>query len=308
MLIGQSPEIMKTKKMIREVAKTNENALIIGEVGSGRKHVAREIHHRSRLKNRPFIVLNCTAVGDTITDADLFGAKIEGSRGVERRIGHLEQAKRGILYLENVDELNPEFQQKFFNILKEKKFKKPDENVFVNIDFRVIAASTDEQLPKKDALRRDLLTMLSGFTIRIPPLRKRKQDIPYLFTDFLEKYCEEFECEMPTVSAELFESLIEYEWHGNVQELKNAVRNLVIMSPEKELSIEYLPFEVKKHPFEFLGDRNLPEAVSEVEKWFIKKSLRRFAGNQTKAARALNVSEAALRYKMKKYGLSRKAF
>jgi len=308
MLIGQSPEIMKTKKMIREVAKTNENALIIGEVGSGRKHVAREIHHRSRLKNRPFIVLNCTAVGDTITDADLFGAKIEGSRGVERRIGLLEQAKRGILYLENVDELNPEFQQKFFNILKEKKFKKLDENVFINIDFRVIAASTDEQLPKKDALRRDLLTMLSGFTIRIPPLRKRNQDIPYLFTHFLEKYCEEFKREMPTVSAELFESLIEYEWHGNVQELKNAVRNLVIMSPEKELSIEYLPFEVKKHPFEFLGDRNLPEAVSEVEKWFIKKSLRRFAGNQTKAARALNVSEAALRYKMKKYGLSRKAF
>ena len=308
MLIGQSPEIMKTKKMIREVAKTNESALIIGEVGSGRKHVAREIHHRSRLKNRPFIVLNCTAVGDTITDADLFGAKIEGSRGVERRIGLLEQAKRGILYLENVDELNPEFQQKFFNILKEKKFKKLDENVFINIDFRVIAASTDEQLPKKDALRRDLLTMLSGFTIRIPPLRKRNQDIPYLFTHFLEKYCEEFKREMPTVSAELFESLIEYEWHGNVQELKNAVRNLVIMSPEKELSIEYLPFEVKKHPFEFLGDRNLPEAVSEVEKWFIKKSLRRFAGNQTKAARALNVSEAALRYKMKKYGLSRKAF
>jgi len=308
MLIGQSPEIMKTKKMIREVAKTNENALIIGEVGSGRKHVAREIHHRSRLKNRPFIVLNCTAVGDTITDADLFGAKIEGSRGVERRIGLLEQAKRGILYLENVDELNPEFQQKFFNILKEKKFKKLDENVFINIDFRVIAASTDEQLPKKDALRRDLLTMLSGFTIRIPPLRKRNQDIPYLFTHFLEKYCEEFKREMPTVSAELFESLIEYEWRGNVQELKNAVRNLVIMSPEKELSIEYLPFEVKKHPFEFLGDRNLPEAVSEVEKWFIKKSLRRFAGNQTKAARALNVSEAALRYKMKKYGLSRKAF
>ncbi len=308
MLIGQSPEIMKTKRMIREIAKTNENVLLIGEVGSGRKYVAHEIHRRSKQKNRPFVILNCTAIGDTITEADLFGEKIEGKRGVERKIGLLEQARRGILYLENVDELKPEFQQNFVNILKEKKYRKPGTQSFIDVDFRIIAATTNEELLQKDKFRRDLLTILDSFLIHIPPLRQRRQDIPNLFTHFLQQYCDEFDHAIPTVPSEIFESLMEYEWRGNVYELKNTVRNLILMSTGDALSVEYLPFEIKKHPFEFLDDRNLPEAVGEVEKYLIKKSLRRFTGNQSKAARALNVSEAALRYKMKKYGLERKAF
>jgi len=308
MFMGQSPKIMTIKRMMREIAKTNENALIIGEIGTGRKHIAKEIHRRSRQKNKPFVILNCSAVGDMITDADLYGEKIEGARGVERKIGLLEQAKQGILYLENVNELQPEYQQQFVNILKEKKFRKSEEHTFVAVDFRVFAATSDERIAKSDGFRQDFLSLLNTFTISIPPLRQRKQDIPFLFNHFLEKYCQEFSREIPPVPAELFESLMEYEWSGNVFELKNAVKNLVLMSPEGKLSIEYLPFEIKKHPFEFLEGRDLPEAVSEVEKYIIKKSLRRFAGNQTKAARVLNVSEAALRYKMKKYGLSRKAF
>ena len=308
MLIGQSPEIVKAKRLIREVAKTEENALIIGEVGVGKKFVAHEIHRRSRQKNRPFVILNCTAVGDTITDADIFGERIEGPKGIERKIGLLEQAKRGILYLENVDELKPEYQQKFFNILKEKKFQKAGEDTLSEVDFRVIAATTDENIAKKETFRKDLLSLLNKFTIYMPPLRKRRQDIPYLFTHFLEMYCEEFGREVPPVPAELFESIIEYDWRGNVLELQNSVRTVVMMSPEGELSLNYLPFEIKKHPFQVLEDRELPDAISEVEKYLIKKALRKFAGNQTKAARALSISEAALRYKMKKYGLSRKAF
>jgi len=308
MLIGQSPQIMKTKRMIREIAKTNENILLIGEVGSGRKFVAHEIHHRSKQKNRPFIVLNCSAVGDTITEADLFGEKIEGPRGVERKIGLLEQARRGILYFENVDEFKPDFQQKFANLLKERKYRKIGEETFVDVDIRVFAATTDENLLKREDFRRDLLTILDSFIIHVPPLRKRRQDIPSLFSHFLEQFCEEFNHDIPTVPAEIFESLMEYEWRGNIYELKNTVRNLVLMSSGGVLSVEYLPFEIKKHPFEFLEDRELPEAVGEVEKYLIMKALHRFAGNQSKAARALNVSEAALRYKMKKYGLERKAF
>lgn len=308
MLIGQSPQITTTKKLIREISKTNENALILGEVGSGKELVAHEIHIRGKQKNRPFVVLNCTAVGDTITEADLFGEKIEGPKGVERKIGLLEQAKKGILYMENVDELTPEFQQKFVNILKEKKFRKTGEKGFIDVDFRIIAAASDENFSKKEDFRKDLMSILNTFIIQIPPLRKRRQDIPYLFTHFLEQYSRETNREVPPIPAELFESLIEYDWRGNVFELQNTVRNLVLMSPEGELSVEYLPFEIKKHPFEFLEGRDLPGAVSEVELYMIRKSLRRFAGNQTKAARSLNVSEAALRYKMKKYGLSKKAF
>ena len=127
MLIGQSPQIITAKKLIREISRTEENALLVGEVGAGKKYVAQEIHRRSKQKNKPFVILKCTAVGDTITETDLLGEKLEGTKGVERKIGLLEQAKRGILYLENVDELLPEYQQKFVNILKEKRFPKPGE-------------------------------------------------------------------------------------------------------------------------------------------------------------------------------------
>jgi DNA-binding NtrC family response regulator len=308
MLHGQSPEIMTVKRMIREIAKTGNNALIIGEVGSGKERTAREIHNRSNQKNRPFIVLNCTAIGDTITESDLYGETVEGERGLERKIGILEQAKNGILYMNDVDELKPEFQQKFLNIIREKRFRRSGEETAVESDFRILSATEDENLVKNSSFRGDFLSMLNTFTIHVPPLRKRKQDIPTLFTHFLETFCEEFNREIPTVPSELFESMMEYEWRGNVQELETAVRNLVLMSPEGQLSIEYLPFEIKKHPFEFLDDRDLPEAVSEVEKYLIRKALQKFAGNQTKAAHALNVSEAALRYKMKKYGMSRKAY
>jgi len=308
MLIGQSLQIMTAKRLIREIAKSTENALLIGDVGTGKKQIAQEIQQRSSQKNKPLITINCTAVGDTITESDLFGEKSEGPRGVERKIGLLEQAQKGILYMENVDELKAEYQQKFFNILKEKKYPKAGEKGFIDVDFRVIAATTDEEINKNEDFRSDLLELLNVYVIQIPKLNKRKQDIPHLFSHFLEVYSEEFEREIPPVPAELFESLIEYDWPGNIQELKNAVRNLLVMSPDGQLAMEFLPFEIRKHPFEFLEGKDLPGAVSEVERYLIRKTLRRFAGNQTKAAKALSVSEAALRYKMKKFGLTRKAF
>ncbi|MBN2105548.1 sigma-54-dependent Fis family transcriptional regulator [bacterium] len=308
MFVGQSPHSMKIKKLIREVAKTNDNSLLTGEVGSGKQHAAREIHNRSKQKNRPFVVLNCTAVGDTITETDILGHVSEGNLGVERKIGILEQAHKGILYLENVQDLPPGFQQKLFNIITEGRFQKPGEKKFIQVTLRIFSATTDLELSKRESFRKDLLSLLNPFVIPIPKLSERKQDIPLLFTHFLEQYCQEYDKELPAVPAELFESMMEYHWRGNVQELKNAIRNLVLMSPEGSLSVEFLPFEVKHHPYENLVGKELPDAISEVEGYLIKRALSRFAGNQTKAAHALNVSEAALRYKMKKYGLTRKAF
>lgn len=308
MFVGQSPQSTKVKRLIREVAKTNDHVLLVGEVGAGKQHAAKEIHKRSKQKNRPFVTLNCTAVGDTITEGDILGQVLEGQLGVERKIGILEQCHKGILYLENVQDLPAEYQVKLFNIIKEGRFQKPGETRFTPLTLRVFAATTDADLSKNEAFRKDLLSLLSSFVIAIPRLMERKQDIPFLFTHFLETYCEEFDKELPAVPAELFESMMEYHWNGNVQELKNAIRNLVLMSPEGTLSVEYLPFEVKHHPFEGLVGKELPDAISEVEGYLIKRALARFAGNQTKAAHALNVSEAALRYKMKKYGLNRKSF
>ena len=294
--------------MMEEIAKSNENTLIIGETGTGKKLIAQEIQAQSKQKNKPFVVLNCKEVGDTISETEIYGEIIDGPRGIERQIGIFEQARGGILYLDHIDGLKPEFQQKFFNIFKEHRFRKPGENNFIETEFRVVSATTNEKLLVDDTFRRDLMVLLNTFTLHIPPLRNRKQDIPILFTHFLEQCCDEFHREIPPVASNIFESVLEYEWPGNIFELQNSVRNLVAMSPEGKLSISYLPFEVKRHPFELLEGHELPEAVSEVEKYLIKKALGRFAGNQSKAAHALNVSEAALRYKMRKYGLVKAAF
>lgn len=308
MLIGQSPEIVKVKRIIREIAKTDSNVLILGEVGTGKKLAAQETHKRSKQKNRALVVVDCSALGNTVTEIDLLGQVYEGERGIERKIGLLEQANRGILYLENFGELSAEYQHKLYNIFKQGRFQKPGEEEFTSVYLRIFAGSTDVQLAQKDTIRRDLLSLVSDFTITIPPLRERKQDIPLLFSHFIETMYEETGRDLPAVNAELFDSLMEYDWLGNVQEFIKALKNVVRMSPEGELAVDYLPFEMKRHPFEFLKDRELPEAVGEVERYLIRKALRRFAGNQSKAANSLNVSEAALRYKMKKYGFNRKAF
>jgi DNA-binding NtrC family response regulator len=307
MFVGQSPQSSRIKKLIREIAKTNDHVLLIGELGTGKKHAALEMHKRSKQKNRPFVTLNCTAAGDTLSEGDILGEISQGEMGVERKIGILEQANKGILYLENAQDLSAEFQQKLLNIIKEGRFQRLGDTHYSPIFLRVFAATTQRNL-SEIGFRPDLLSLLNSFVIQFPPLNERKQDIPFLFTHFLEMYCEEYQREIPAVPAELFESMMEYEWRGNVSELKNAVKNLILMSPEGTLSVEYLPFEVKRHPFESLVGKELPDALSEVEGYLIKRALHRFAGNQTKAAHALNVSEAALRYKMKKYGLTRKAF
>jgi DNA-binding NtrC family response regulator len=308
MIIGQSPEMVAIKHMIRQIPKTGEPILIVGEAGAGKEHVARQIHHLSDRKNRPFVILNCTAVGDTLTDADLYGESVESANSVQRKIGLIEQAHKGMLYLDRVDELNATFQLKLVNLIRGKKIRRPGDNSIQSVDIRIIAGTENPDLGSNRLLRSDLFALLSKFTLNLPSLRERKQDIPTLFSHFLEHFCREYKRPLPMVPAELFESLMEYDWRGNVQELKNAVRNLVVMSPEGSLSLEYLPFEIKKHPFEFLEDRDLPQAISEVEKYLIHKALQRFAGNQTKAAKALKISEAALRYKMKKYRLSRETF
>lgn len=308
MLLGQSPEILTARRIIREAGKSDVNVLIIGEVGTGRKHTALEIRHRSTRVRKPFVVLNCPAVGDTITDDEIFGKRVEGPKGFERKLGIIEKANRGILFLENVEDLDPEYQKRFFNIFKEGKFKRPSEDEYVKIDIRLIASATDEKKLKKETFRQDFLALLSQLKIYLPPLRNRRQDIPILFNHFMNEHFKDSQEEMPAVPTLLFESIMEYEWPGNVTELKNAIENLILLSPEDKLSIEYLPFEVRRHPFEFLDGMDLPSSVGEVEKYMIRKSLRRYAGNQTKSARALKISEAALRYKMKKYGFSKKEF
>jgi DNA-binding NtrC family response regulator len=297
-MLGKSPEISRVSKAIKAMAKRDERVLILGEVGSGRSFIAESIHRLGAKRDKPFLSIQCGAIGDTIDVETIFG---DGTNGSHSESSYLATAKDGTIYFDGIDRLNSTNQDRLFNFLTTMDNSKDKKTKY---DPRIIA-STDpglEEAVRNRQYRLDLFQWLNEFRINLPPLRERKQDIPFIFSYFLEEFCREFGKAIPTVPYDIFEAVLEYDWPGNVAELRNCVRNLVIMSPDGELSPEFLPFRVKRNPLEVLATRDLPSAVSEVERFLIRKALARFEGNQTKAARLLQVSEAALRYKMKKYG------
>ncbi len=302
---GNSPEAKRINRAIKKFSKVDNNILIVGDTGTGKEFTARNIHALSSRQSRPFVVLNCSALGYTLDKRDIFGEETEHAGTIQRTIGLLEKANRGVLYLDNLNETPEEYQLELLHVLKEKKFRRIGGTENIDLDVRIISGCNENIETQLDAgdFRKDLYYQLKSLSINIPSLKDRKQDIPELFIYFLKKYCKENDQEIPAVPAEIFESILEYEWRGNIRELKNCVENLVMMSPNGDLSTDFLPFEIKRHPLDFLEVRNLKGVISEVETYLIKKALGKFAGNQVKAARLLGIPEATLRFKMKKYAI-----
>jgi two-component system response regulator PilR (NtrC family) len=303
--VGNSPEAKRINRAIKKYSKVDGNILIIGDTGTGKEFTARRIHSLSSRKNRPFVMVNCSAIGYTIDEKELFGEEVEEAGTIQRTIGLFEKANRGVLFLDHVADTPDEYQFELLQIIKEKKFRRVGGAENIAIDARIVATS-DHDIEKtidEKSFRKDLYYLLKELSIHLSPLKERKQDIPELFISFLQMYCNQHSREIPAVPAEIFESILEYDWKGNVRELKNCVENLVVMSPEGELATEFLPFELKKNPLDFLEISNLKGVISDVETYLIRKALVKFAGNQVKAAKLLGIPEATLRFKMKKYAI-----
>ena len=247
--------------------------------------------------------INCSALGKTIDLKNLHGQDSKGMQTVTRSIGLLEKANKGILFLDSIGDMSLEYQDELLRTIRNKKSRKVSGNGNIEIEMRIISTSDRDLAPDIESgkFKKELYYLLNTLTLVIPPLRERKQDIPELFSFFLKKYCEQERREEPAVHSEIFESMLEYDWKGNVRELENTVQNLLVMSPEGELSLEFLPYRIKKHPLDFLEPRNLKGVISEIEIYLIKKALNKFGGNQVKAAKLLGLPEPTLRFKMKKY-------
>lgn len=302
-LLGLSPAIKKVRRMVSAAARTDDKVLIVGESGVGKGAMARVIHERSERSKEPFVAVDCRELGISLTWPDLVGEVQESGGEVRRKVGALEKVGRGTLYLSNLDALSSEDQLTFYSILNSGTIRRGEETT--ELRCRVIASMESDpgELIEKGAFRRDLYVLFGGVTIYIPPLRDRLPDLAVLFEHFLEHYCEESGKPLPTVPSEVFESMMYYDWPGNIREVRETVRNLVLMSAEGELSVGYLPFALKKNPLEAFLGKKLGEATSEVEQFLIRRTLQRFGWNQARAAKALALSEPNLRYKMKKYGI-----
>lgn len=302
-IVGNSPEAKRLRRAVKRLSKIDSNILIMGETGTGKEFLARQIYLASPRKSRSFVEINCSAIEKTIEKRDMYGEDTEKDQAMMRTIGLLERAHKGVLFLNNIGEMDIEFQYEFLQILNDKKFRRLGGKENIPLDIRVISTIDRDMTQELDSgkFRKDLFYLLNTLTIHIPPLRERRQDIPELFIYFLKKFCAEIKKEIPAIPSDIFESILTYEWKGNVRELENTVQNLVMMSPEGELSPDFLPFKIKKHRLDFMEPKNLKGWVSEVETYLIEKALQKFGGNQVKAARLLGIPEATLRFKMKKY-------
>jgi len=307
-IIYSSSRMEAVMEMVSRVAQFSSTVLIRGESGTGKELIASAIHHASRRHDRPFIKVNCSALPETLLESELFGHEKGAFTGaLQRRIGRLEAADGGTLFLDEIGDLPFTVQIKLLRFLQEKEFERLGSNTPLRVDVRVIAATHHdlEAAVRKRSFREDLYYRLVVVPIFLPPLRERPEDIPPLIDHFLHKVCEREGKEIPGVSPEARDFLLAYDYPGNVRELENMVERAVVLSRRGTITLEDLPVVLRegRAPDQAKGESGLPSAVANLEKDQILQALQAHQGNQTQTAQSLGISERALRYKMKKYGI-----
>ncbi len=316
-IIGISPEIVKVFNMIDRIALTKTNILITGESGTGKELVARAIHNKSPRRDRPFVVINCGGIPETLLESDLFG-HVKGSftGAVTHKEGLFEVADSGTLFLDEVGELTPSIQVKLLRAIQEKTFKRVGGTDEISVDVRIIAA-TNKDLEKEvigGNFREDLFYRLNVIELKIPPLKERKEDIPVLAQHFLEKYSTEQGKKIKKISSYAIEVLKDYSFPGNVRELENIIERSValessnIVLPESlALSMykEYSMIGKQEGAKEHMGDGfSMEEYISRIETDLIREALLRAGGKKKEAAKILGISYWVLLRKIDRYGIS----
>jgi transcriptional regulator with PAS, ATPase and Fis domain len=286
--------------------------LIRGESGTGKELIAEAIHQASPRCDRPLIKVNCSAFPETLLESELFGHEKGAFTGAfQRRIGRLEAADGGTLFLDEIGDLPLPLQTKLLRFLQEREFERLGSNTPIQVDVRIIAATHRdlEAAMGEGSFRQDLYYRLQVIPIYLPPLRERRADIPPLLDHFVRKYSERDGKEIRGITPEARHLLLTYDYPGNVRELENIVERAVVLCRRGIIGLEDLPLTLRE------GGRRegeeeeglLPRAVANLERELIRKALQSSAGNQSRAARHLGISERVLRYKLKKYGLKGEA-
>jgi two-component system response regulator HydG len=304
-IIGQSTPMEDLFKLIPEVAQSDATVLLTGETGTGKELVAKAIHAKSKRSHYPFIAINCGAIPDTLLESELFGHQKGAFTGaVQARKGFLEVVSGGTLFLDEIGEISTKMQVDLLRVLEEKRINRIGSSQSVDVDFRLISA-TRQDLEKAIAagtFREDFFYRINVIQIEIPPLRKRKEDIPLLARHFLDKYSHETTKRVDHISREALDILHAYDWPGNVRELENAIERTVVLSKSRTLGADDLSFLRNIPPkFEKTG------SLHEMEKAYIEKVLEECEWNITRAARILDINRVTLHKKIKRLKLSRKS-
>ncbi len=327
-IIGKSPAMTRLFQLLETIAATSSTILITGETGTGKEVVARAIHHSSPRRLQRFVALNCSAIPDTLLEAELFGHVRGAFTGaVGNRQGRLEQAHKGTLFLDEVGTMSPAPQMKLLRVLQEREFERVGDSHTIKVDVRVIAATNVDlaKMVSDGQFRGDLFYRLNVIPVQLPPLRDRRDDIPLLVQHFLDKYQARNGADAQsarkgdgappvkpaplTVSQECMRRLMAYRWPGNVRQLENAVERAVAFSAGRsQIGIQDLPSELLEEIASPIASPiSLPEEgldlgafVADIERELIQRSLERSGGNKGQAARLLNLKRTTLVEKLKR--------
>jgi len=330
-VVGISRKMTELMNFVRKVAASEATTILIqGESGTGKDLIAKAIHYQSSRQDKPFVAINASAIPETLLEAELFGHErgaFTDAKAMKK--GLFEVADRGTLFLDEIGELSQFLQAKLLRVLEDQMIRRVGGVRDIQVNVRVIAASNRdlERAVREGHFRQDLYYRLAIISVFIPPLRERKEDILPLVDFFIEHYNRKFRKSIRGISDETRRLLVNYDWPGNVRELKNAIERAMILEEEPVLRPTYLPFSVAQPhagvtAFEhtsspLVGGKSLengrwlpplviPEggtSLEEIERALVELALRQADGNQTHAARLLDISRDALRYKMKKFRL-----
>ncbi|MDH5715467.1 MAG: sigma-54 dependent transcriptional regulator [Candidatus Aminicenantes bacterium] len=302
--IGRSGAMQKVFDIIQKVAKTDVNILILGENGTGKELVARELHRQSPRAEEVFISVDMGAVSETLFESELFGhVKGAFTDAREDRAGRFEIASGGTLFLDEIGNLPLPLQAKLLTVLENRQVTRLGSNRPVTIDVRLVCATNRpiHEMVSQNKFRQDLLYRINTVEIHLPPLRERTEDIPLLVDHFLTIYCKKYNKPVKRITAATLKKLEKYRWPGNVRELQHAIERAVIMSESKVLNPSDFFFpspEIKEEKLA-LENYNLEEA----ERALIRKALSKHGGNISNAARELGLTRTALYRRLEKYGL-----
>ena len=305
-VVGKSSAMRRVLEQVAMVAASDTTALIRGESGTGKELIARAIHANSPRRYLPIVVVNCGALSEGVLESELFGHEKGAFTGAHyRRKGKFEMADGGTLFLDEIGDINLKTQVDLLRVLEEKKITRVGGNAQIPVDFRLIAATNKnlETMSADGKFREDLYYRVNVFSIAIPPLRERREDIPPLAEHFVRRFAQSMNKPVSGIALETMELMRAFDWPGNVRELQNAIERGVLVCKSKEIQPADLPLQVSENRvIETNG-----KALSDVERAHVKNVLEETGWNVYQAARLLEIDRVTLYNKIKKYGFKRRA-
>jgi DNA-binding NtrC family response regulator len=308
-LVGKTPQMKEIFKNIGRISLNKVNVLIQGETGTGKELIARLVHYSGITSNQPLVIVNCSALTETLLESELFG-HVKGSftGSIRDKKGKFELAGEGSIFLDEISEISLNTQVKLLRVIQELEFERVGGEEVIPMKARIIAASNKnlEALIKEGKFREDLYYRLKVFTIDLPPLRERKDDIRDLVIHFLHKLNKRFNRNVVKIGEGVIDSLKAHNWRGNVRELENTILQAIIMSKSDVLELENITLNISRNP-EVPVKQEIPQyrTIAELEKYHIKRILDEVNWNKLEASHILDITRPTLNAKIEKYNLVR---